>query len=162
MREVSADRDFLEYVGPVELPSVPFRVAVTGRDSNGKTYQRFFSNLFHAESVEISQERDFDELAPGSTWQVTFKVRNFGSPRNFAVRVTDAHQFVNKVEPKELVLGARESGTVRVELTVPSGTAPGVGDDVVVVARSTAGPPTSNSSMLHFSVSSSSTIPNAR
>jgi hypothetical protein len=30
----------------------------------------------------------------------------------------DTHQFVGKVEPKELTLGAGESGTVRVDLTV--------------------------------------------
>lgn len=106
MREVSADQGFLEFTGPVELPSVPFRVAVMGRDSNGRTYQRFFSNLFHAESVEISQEMHFDELAAGSTRQVTFTVRNIGFPRNFSIMVTDAHQFVSKVEPKEFGAGS--------------------------------------------------------
>ena len=50
MHAVNSDRDFLEFVGSVDLPIVPFRVAVMGRDSNGKQYQRFFSNLFHAES----------------------------------------------------------------------------------------------------------------
>jgi von Willebrand factor A domain-containing protein 7 len=162
MREVSADQGFLEFTGPVELPSAPFRVAVMGRDSNGRTYQRFFSNLFHAESVEISQEMHFDELAAGSTRQVTFTVRNIGFPRNFSIIVTDAHQFVSKVEPKELALGAGESGTVRVDLTPPAGTAPGVGDNLVVVARSTSGPPTSNSSIVHFSVSSSGAIQDPR
>jgi von Willebrand factor A domain-containing protein 7 len=162
MHAVNADREFLEFTGRVELPSVHFRVAVIGRDSNGKPYQRFFSNLFHAESVEVSQEMDFDELVAGSTLQAAFKVRNIGFPRTFNITVTDAHHFVSKVEPKELALGAGESGTVRVDLTLPAGTAPGVGDDVVVVARSTAGPPTSNSSVVHFSVSSSSTIQNPR
>jgi uncharacterized membrane protein len=159
---VSADQGFLEFTGPVELPSVPFRVAVTGRDSNGKPYQRFSANLFHAESVEISQEMHFDELAAGSTRQVAFKVRNIGFPRTFSIIVTDAHQFVSRVEPKELVLEAGETGTVRVELTLPAGTVPGVGDNLVVVARSTSGPPTSNSSVVHFSVSSSGTIQNPR
>jgi hypothetical protein len=70
--------------------------------------------------------------------------------------VTDVHQFVSKVEPKELVLGVSESGIIRVDLTVPVRTAPGVGDDVVVVATSTAGSATSNSSVVHFSVSPSS------
>ena len=73
-----------------------------GRDSNGKQYQRFFSNLFHAETVEISPKLDFDELSPGSTTQVAFTVRNLGFPRTFKMTATDAHQFVSKVEPKEL------------------------------------------------------------
>jgi hypothetical protein len=160
MRAVNSDREFLEFVGSVDLPNVPFRVAVIGRDANGKQYQRFFSNLFHAESVHVSAKVDFDELSAGSTKQVAFTVRNIGFPRTFNITVTDAHQFVSKVEPKELALGAGKSGTVRVDLTVPAGTAPGVGEDVVIVAASTAGPPTSNSSVVHFSVSSSGATQN--
>jgi len=153
VRAVNSDREILELVGGLELPKVPFRVAVAGRDSSGRQYQRFFAGLFHAESVEVSPGLDFDELFPGRTKQATFTVRNIGFPRTFKLTVTDAHQFVTRVEPQELRLGAGESGTIRVDLTVPAGTPPGVGDDVVVVAASTAGPATSNSSVVHFSVS---------
>ena len=162
MHAVNADREFPEFTGSVDLPGVPFRVAVIGRDSNGKQYQRFFSNLFHAESVEVSPKLDFDELPAGSTKQVAFTVRNIGFPRTIKLTVTDAHQFVSNVEPKELALAAEESGTVRVDLAVPAGTAPGVGDALVIVARSTTGPPTSNSSVVRFSVSSSSAAQNPR
>ena len=162
MHAVNSDREFLEFVGSVDLPNVPFRVALIGRDSNDEHYQRFFSNLFHAEGVEVSANLDFDELSAGSTKQVTFTVRNIGFPRAFKLTVTDAHQFVSKVEPKELALGAGESGSVRVDLAVPAGTSPGIGDDLVIVAQSTAGPPTSNSSVVHFSVSSSSATQNPR
>src|SRR5229473_7266345 len=81
LHAVNTDREFLEFAGSVDLPAVPFRVAVGGHDSNGKPYQRFFSNLFHAESVEISPKLDFDELAAGSTRKALFTVRNIGSPR---------------------------------------------------------------------------------
>ena len=162
MAPVNSDRQFLEFVGSVDLPNVPFRVAVIGRDSNDKQYQRFFASLFHAESVEVSARLDFEELSAGSTKEVAFMVRNIGFPRTFKLTVTDAHQFVSKMEPKELALGAGESGTVRVDLTVPAGTAPGIGDDLVIVAVSTTGPPTSNSSVVHFSVSSSGATQNPR
>jgi von Willebrand factor A domain-containing protein 7 len=158
----NADREFLEFVGSVDLPNVPFRVAVMGQDSNGRQYQRFFSNLFHAESVEVSPKLDFDELSAGSTARAAFTVRNIGAPRTFNVTVADAHKFVSAVEPKQLTLAAGESGIVRVDLTVPAGTAAGVGDDLVIVAASTTGPPTTNSSVVHFSVSSSTTAPNPR
>src|SRR5882724_11368473 len=95
MHAINDDREFLEFVGSVELPNAPFRVAVSGRDSNRKQYQRFFSNLFHAESVEIIPKLDFDELSAGGTRQAVFIVRNIGSPRTFSMTVTDAHQFVN-------------------------------------------------------------------
>ena len=157
MDAVNSDRRFHEFVGSVDLPTLPFRVAVKGDDLNGKPYQRFFSNLFHVESAEVSSQLDFDELSPGSTKQVAFTVRNLGAPRTFKITVADAHQFVGKVEPKELTLGEGESGTVRVDLTVPVGTAPGVEEHVVFVATSVAGPATSNSSIVHFSVSSPTT-----
>jgi hypothetical protein len=158
----NADREFLEFVGSVDLPNVPFRVAVAGHDSNGRPYQRFFSNLFHAESVEVSAKLGFDELSAGSTAHAAFTVRNIGASRTFNVTVTDARKFVSAVEPKQLALGAGESGIVRLDLTVPAGTAAFVGDDVVIVATSTTGPPTSNSSIVHFSVSSSSGAPTPR
>jgi von Willebrand factor A domain-containing protein 7 len=159
MRAVNSDRELLEFVGSVDLPGVPFRVAVSGRDSNGKQYQRFFSNLFHAESVVVSAKPEFEELSAGSTQQIAFTVRNIGVPRTFNITVTDSHRLVSEVEPKQLMLGAGESGAVLVHLTVPAGTAPGLGEDVVIVAASTAGPPTSNSSVAHFSVSSSQNRP---
>src|SRR5215469_1432620 len=157
MHTVNSDRGSLEFVGSVDLPAQSFRVAVHGSDSNGKPYQRFFSKLFHVESVEVSSQLDFDELSSGGTKQVAFTVRNLAVPRTFKITVTDAHQFVGNVEPKELTLGAGETGTVQVDLTVPPGTAPGVGDNLVFVATSVTGPVTSNFSVVHFSVSSAAT-----
>jgi hypothetical protein len=151
---VNSDRNSLEFVGSVDLPAQPFRVAVRGSDSNGKQYQRFFSSLFHVESVEVSPRLDFDELSPGGTTQVAFTVRNLAVLHTFKITVTDTHQFVAKVEPKELTLGAGETGIVQVDLTVPAGTEPGVVDNVVFVATSVSGPATSNFSVAHFSVSS--------
>ena len=154
MQAVNSDPEVPEFVGSVDLPSVSFRVATKGRDSNGKQYQRFFSNLFHAESVEVSAKPDFDDLPAGSTQQIAFTVRNIGFSRTFNITVTDSRHFVGRVEPKQLTLGAGESGIVRVDLTVPAGTATGLGEDLVIVAASTVGPPTSNSSVVHSSVSS--------
>jgi hypothetical protein len=133
MRTVNSDREFLEFVGSLDLPNVPFREVVIGRDSNDKQYQRFFSSLFHAESVEVSAKLDTDELSVGNTTQIAFMVRNFGVPRTFKIVVTDAHQFVGQVEPRELALAGGESGIVLVNLAVPGGTAPGTGEDVAAL-----------------------------
>jgi hypothetical protein len=157
MHEENADREFLEMEGTVELPAVPFRVAVTGRDVNGRPYQRFFANVFHAESVEVTPKLDFDELAPGETKRAIFTVRNIGVARTFRITVTDARTFVSRVEPRELALGAGESGAVTVELTVPAGIAAATGDDLVFLAASTSGPSTSNSSVVRLAVSSPKT-----
>ena len=160
MHAVNADREFLEFVGSSELPKQPFRVAVTGRDSNGQSYQRFFPTLIHVETVEVLPDHALDELSVGNTTSVTFTVRNIGPPSTFKIAVTDGHQFVSRVLPMELTLGTTESGTVRVELTVPVGTTPGLGDEVVVMATSTVGSTTSNSGILHLSISASSATQN--
>jgi len=141
-----------EFLGSVDLPGMAFRMAVKGVDANGKQYQRFFAHLFHPEGVEVSWNRAFDQLPAGSARQAEFTVRNSGYSRTFKLTVTDSRQFVSKVEPAEFMLGSDQSETVRVGLTVPAGTSQGIGDDLVVVATSTAGPATSNSSVAHFSV----------
>jgi hypothetical protein len=154
MRAVNSDRRLPEFVGSLDLPTVPFRVAVMGRDSQGWQYQRFFPPLFHSESVEVSPELDFDELPPAGTKQAIFRVHNTGAPRTFRITVADARHFVTNVEPKELSLDADESGIVHVDLMVPAETPSGVGDDVVVVAAATGEAPTSNSCVVHLSVQS--------
>jgi hypothetical protein len=148
----AVDRAGEEFMGTADLPNVPFRVAVTGIDSSGKQYQRFYSSLFRAESLEVSWNHAFDELAAGTTRQAQFTIRNTGPNGTFKVTAVDAHQFAAKVEPAELALAAGQSGTVLITLSVPTTTQPGIGDDVVVVVTSTAGPTTSNSSVVHFSV----------
>jgi hypothetical protein len=156
MNKENSDREFLEFLGSVDLPTVPFRLAVLGRDLAGKQYQRFFAPLFRAESVEVSSKLDFDELSAASTKEAAFVVRNMGPARKFKVTVTDTRRFVSKVDPKEFSLGPNQSGFVHVSLTVPPGTPSGVGDDLVVVAASSVEPATSNSSVVHLTVSNAS------
>ena len=151
MRPLDYSRD--GFFGSATLPEVPFRVAVSGLDLNGRPYQRFNSGLFHTESVEVSWNGAFDELSPGETKQAEFTIRNAGpTARTFRFTVADGYRFASKAEPGELTLGPGQSGTIRVDLTVPPGTPAGVGDDVTVVATSTAGPTTSNSCVAHVSV----------
>jgi hypothetical protein len=155
LRLIGPEGQSHEYQGAIELPKIPFRLAVVGNDSQGFRYQRFYGPLFHAESVEVTPLLDFDDLAAGSTEEATFSIRNTGVQRTFKLTVTDARHFVKAFEPKEIALGAGEPGVLTVTLSVPGDTAPGVSDDVVVVATSTAGPATSNSSVVNLAVVSS-------
>ncbi len=153
MRAVSKDRDVSEYVGTLQLlPGTPFRLAVTGLDANNAPYQRFNSALFHAETVQVAWNRSNDELRAGTTTQASFTVKNTGEARTFQITVTDAHQFVSRVEPRQIALGAGQSANVAIDLKVPSGTAPATSDDVIVLATSVSGTPTTNSSIAHYSV----------
>ena len=157
LQAVNTDREFLEMMGKVQLPSKPFRIAAIGRDSHGSEYQRFYAGLFHAESAELVPQLDFDELSAGETRQATFLLRNSGVARTFKITVTDARHFVTSVEPKELNLDADESRKIVVALSVPASTAAYAGDDLVVLAASTVGPPTTNSCVVHISVAGDKT-----
>lgn len=152
MKVSDNDREFLELTGDVELPLVPFRLAVSGRDTKGMQFQRFYSPLFHAETVQVVPRLDFDEISAGASKEAVFAIRNLGAARTFKVTVTDARRFITKVEPGELNLGAGETGLVRLQLTVPSATANYVGDDVVVLASSTSGTATTNAAIVRLSV----------
>jgi hypothetical protein len=151
MRAVTSDRQFLELVGDLEPPGVPFRVAVAGEDSSGKPYQRFFSSLFHAETVEVSPRMAFDELPAGGTKHVVFAIRNLGPSRTFKITATDSGHFIQNPERRQLALPANGTRTIQLELAVPL-SAPEAEDDVVVVATSTSEPASSNSSVVHFRV----------
>jgi hypothetical protein len=155
LKASGADRESLEFFGDVALPGVPFRLAVSGRDTKGMQYQRFYGSLFHAETVEVVPKLNFDELAPGSTREVEFEIRNLGPARSFKVIVTDSRRFVTVVE-RELAVGAHQTGSLKVQMTVPASTASGSGDDVVVVASSTSGPATTNSAVVRLSVTDDS------
>jgi von Willebrand factor A domain-containing protein 7 len=162
LKTTDPDREFLELTGDVTLPNEPFRIAVTGRDAKGRLYQRFNSPLFHAETVEVIPRLAFDEIAPGSAETAQFELKNFGPARTFKVTVTDAHKFVAGVQPKELSVPANGTGNLKLQLSVPAGTQPGTGDDLVVVVASTSGPPTTNSAIVHLSVATRSAAETAR
>ena len=118
MKASNADREFLEFTGDVALPAVPFRVSVSGRDTNGMQYQRFEGRLFHAESVEVAPKLNFDELAPGATREAVFDIRNLGPARSFKVTVIDARRFVTEIEPHEFTIGTHQKVPLKVTLTV--------------------------------------------
>ena len=151
------DREFLEFTGDVDLPTVPFRIEVKGRDVNGTPYQRFNGPLFHPETVQVIPKLDFDEVSPGATRDAIFEVKNTGAARSFKVLASDARRFITGAEPQELQIGANETALVRIRLAVPSTSAENVEDDLVIVATSTSGEATTNSAIVHVSVASIST-----
>lgn len=152
MKVTDSDGEFLETTGEVELPSVPFRLAVSGRDMKGMRYQRFYEPLFHAETVQVIPKLDFDEVAPGSSRAAVFEIRNPGPARVFKITVADTKRFVTNIEPQELSIGSHASKLIHVGLAVPA-TAQKYGkDNIVVTAQSTSGPATTNSAVVRITV----------
>ncbi len=152
MRLESHDRDDQEFFGEVELPSQPFRVAVSGLDPQGKRFQRFDSPLFRAQTVAVFLAGNVHELVPGKTSTLSYTVHNLGEAATFRIVTYDSRKFVTRVEPMELTLARGTSGNVAVDFTVPAGTSAGASDTFVITAASAASPEISNSNVQEFPI----------
>jgi len=151
MKTVSAGGDQAEYFGKVNLPATPFRLAVTGEDESGHSFERVFSSLFHAETVEVTPLDLGEEGFPaGKTAAFRFKIRNAGEAREFRVLVVDTKNFLTSHEPQVVSLGGGESREVPVELNIPASTTGYTRDTIIITATATSGPPTSNSAVVEF------------
>ena len=140
---VTASSTEEEYVGEIaNLPSVPFRVRVSGRDRTSAVYQRVSRAAFHAATVEVVAPQTVT-LPRGQQTPVTVSVRNVGAPARVQM-VAVLNATVLRVEPPTLQLGANESRDVTVWADVPAnGTSPS--PEIVVTAESPTDPAASNS-----------------
>jgi hypothetical protein len=149
-----------EYVGSLTLPAVPFRIAVSGRDTNGNRFERLFPPLFQAQTVRVSLDPQSaaDELPAGTT-TLRFKVENLGSPDSFDVGAVDNQGFVSRVQPSVVTLGTGESASVEVDLAVPAGT-PGDSDVLLTVtATSTSDSNVGNSDSVGLRTTTGGNLP---
>ena len=149
----SAGSDESEYLGELSLPATPFRLAVTGEDESGHSFERVFSSLFHAETVEVTPlDPSLEDLSAGKTVPIRFKIRNAGAARNFRILAVDTKNFLASHEPQVLSLAGGESREVPVELNIPANTPGYTRDTVIITATSTSEPVTTNSAVIEFDV----------
>lgn len=114
------------YLGSFDLPSIPFRVVVTGLDEEGYAYQRLYPVIYRAQTVgvEVDGLRVLD-VAPGETVEITYVVTNLGSTATFTAAAADDLGFVAGVSPSVVSLASGESAEIVVTATVPAGAAGG-------------------------------------
>ena len=143
---VTASSTEEEYVGEIaNLPSIPFRVRVSGRDRTGAVYQRVSRPAFHAATVEVVAPQTVT-LARGQRTPVTVSVRSVGAPARLQI-VAVLNATVLRVEPATLQLSANESRDVTVWADVPAdGTA--LSPEIVVTAESPTDPAAANSAII--------------
>jgi hypothetical protein len=153
MKEEGADPEDHEYFGTLTLPVQPFRVAVSGRDGNGLPFQRLYLTQFRGTTIEIAPSNNFDELSAGATTTLTFGARNYGEAGSFRFLAVDSRGAIIPTQPAEVALASGASAQVRLDVTVPSGTAPGTGVTVTITATDTAHSEITNGSVVELSVS---------
>jgi hypothetical protein len=135
-----------EYVGEIaNLPSIPFRVRVSGRDRTGAVYQRVSRPAFHAATVEVVPPQTVT-LPRGQRTPVTVTVRSVGAPARLQI-VAVLNATVLRVEPATLQLSADESRDVTVWADVPANDV-SPSSEIVVTAESPTDPAAANSAII--------------
>jgi hypothetical protein len=154
------DVDGDDFLGSFPLPSVPFRVVVSGLDESGITYERLFPNLFRVQSVVVDLEpATASNLVPiGTTTTFRATVQNLGETASFELQATATMGTVDRVSRDLLTLGAGEVGSVEVEVAVPADTAEGTEILLAVAASSTTEPMLSNSAVIELIASEISNL----
>lgn len=147
----SAARD--HFLGMFTLPSVPFRVVVTGNDMGGVSYQRHFPTVYRAQLVGVEVAAGPADTVPaGGTTTFRFTVRNLGSAASFHVASVASFGAVTRVEPQVLALAPGALGTVEVDLAVPEDAPTGTPVVLTTTATKTDNPGTFNSAVLNLTV----------
>ena len=141
-----------EFNGDVDLPSEPFRVAVTGLDGTGAAYQRLHAGLFHAEAVEVTIAGGDDSLKAGTSTEVLATVRNAGAPATFRIIAADGHRYVKNVDPQDVSLGQGQSAVVKIRVAVPASAVAADAVDITVTANSQGDKATMNGTTRHFTI----------
>jgi hypothetical protein len=134
-----------EYVGPIELPAVPFRVAVTGVDSGGASYQRFHKGLFRAELVEVVPTSDEATVQAGQETAVAFTIRNSGPRARYRIVAVYGGQVVTRVDPDVVEIDQDTEQRILVWLRVADSAAAGSSTDLRVTATADGPRPSWNS-----------------
>lgn len=136
-----------EFVGSFALPPAPFRVAASGLDGSGQPYERLFPTLFRAQTVRVGLNPDsvVSGLPPGSTTTLRYDVENLGPDRTFRIVGFNADNFITRLQPAILTLAAGATGTVEVDLTVPTGTPADTDVSLTVTATALTDPTVTNS-----------------
>ena len=143
---VTASSTEEEYVGEIaNLPSIPFRVRVSGRDRTGAVYQRVSGPAFHAATVEVVAPQTVT-LPRGQRTPVTVSVRSVGAPARLQI-VAVLNATVLRVEPATVQLSANESRDVTVWADVPADGTP-LSPEIVVTAESPTDPAAANSAII--------------
>ena len=124
-----------EFVGEIALPSMPFRVGISGTDADGGRYQRVDRRLFRAESVEVVPPI-LEEVRAGSDAPIGFILRNYGELARYRLTATVGAEVLTRVEPPAVDLAADTEQRVTVWLPARTIAAAGTSLELLLVASS--------------------------
>jgi hypothetical protein len=113
----------LTFAGPVQVPSVPFKLVAAGTSADGKPY-----SLASAMITPMKMSLSFDPpsllLAPGASQMVSLKVHNGGSDATFAVTFKDPGGLLAQSQDQSLPVAAGQTAALPLSITMPAAAEP--------------------------------------
>lgn len=125
-----------EFLGALTPSDKPFRVYVTGRDTNGHNYQRLRGALIAPQPFRVRLTSQQRELWAGDKAGYTFEVENHGPADRFEVTAVYGSDVVHAVDPSAFRLGSNEMIEGRMEMQVPWSARPGSSSALIVTVQS--------------------------
>jgi hypothetical protein len=131
------------YYGLVPLPSVPFRVVVSGnvavgkgQDTRGIAYRRVFPTLYRARTlgIEVVGNKRV-RAAPGQRLSLEYCVRNRGPAGKFEFAARDELGFVKGVTPESVEIPQDGTAIVRVNIALSPSAEEDDLDEVMLAAK---------------------------
>jgi len=161
-----ATGDFLaptDFIGSFVVPTVPFRLQVSGTDSRNVQYQRIATPLYTASTVSVVPEYKTRVLVAGARTTLTYNVTNVaGAKDTFQLSANDSQGYPASAAPASVVLGQGETANVSVTVDTPAGAKIGARVDVSVTATSATNASLSNIGVdtLHVAATTDTKAPN--
>lgn len=150
LKSIHGDSDSQEFEGNLDLPDGPFRIVVTGADSDGHRFQRVHEALVRPTHIAIALA-ELPDLAAGQTSAITFHITNLGEADTFRL-IAVCGRWSAHTDRSEVALAHGETASVVVSVSVPADAAPYAGADLVFTANSTSIPDRFNSYIQHLSL----------
>lgn len=113
-----------EYVGHVQLPTQPFRIAASGTTRDGSSYdvngKYFDRELYTPQPINITLVNRTGKPVAGSSMTVQLGLTNVGPPDTFNLSVSDTLGLASLATPSTVTLATGDTATVTVVLSGPS------------------------------------------
>jgi hypothetical protein len=130
----------LTFFGPINVPTVPFRVAASGKTADGQVYAVRSAALLVPMNMKVSFSPSVLWLAAGAAGNSQLTIYNGGQTATFTVQFTDPQGLLSSKQTISVPIGASTSATVPIPLTYP--TTSGVIGPAVTATASVNGDPT--------------------
>ena len=109
----------VQYNGSFVAPNEPFKIAVSGQDTDNVAFDFIFDQVFTPQIVEVRFEFDIQTVSPGSI-DFNVDITNFGSADTFNIVADNDMGFPISTDLSSIPLSQDGSGQIVVTLDLPT------------------------------------------